>query len=512
MGGAVVTNSGKYLRLLAVLLVCLLLLSLIPILCTSFYSYPAADDFDYATNTSAVWQETHSVSAVLSTAWEDTLQTYQHWQGSFVAIFLMCLQPGFIDTSWYFIGSFVLLFSFVFSSFFLFYTLAQKLLRCERMASVIIATILVFLSLQFTYDPVESFFWFNGGVYYTFFYSLCALLFSLLVRSFANAGKKRSIVQYVFCLPLAFLIGGGSFPPSLSSLIILALLALYFVWKRKSWQALKISLIFLAMSLSFFINVLAPGNALRQANAGDPNSPLIAIFLSLVYGAYAFCNCTSLPVITGWLFLTPFLYAAVSKAKFTFPYPLLFAGLLFGVFSSMGTPIFYALGTSMPERVINIIYFACYPFTLLVWSYFLGWLSHNSAWIAFLSTVKQQWKPAMAFTYFFLVICIGVSGTLGLIHIEKNPSNGKMQMSGLPLSVQAVVSLVTNESQEFHEQMLSREALYRDETIENVRVEPLSSKPYLLFMEDIQTDPNYWINQSLTGFFKKESIALISPD
>lgn len=180
----------KFTRVLAIVLFLLLVLSLIPVVLVSFCAYPAADDFNYVASTAPVWRETHSLAAVFSAAWQHTLQTYQSWQGSFAAIFLMCLQPGFLDTSLYFAGSLMLLFSYVFCSAFLLYTIARRLLGCEPTVSAVIALTLVFLSLQFTYDPVESFFWYNGGVYYTFFYSLCALLFSLLLRTLTNEGKS----------------------------------------------------------------------------------------------------------------------------------------------------------------------------------------------------------------------------------------------------------------------------------------------------------------------------------
>ena len=500
----------KALRVLAIALFLLLVLSLIPIVHVAFSSYPAADDFSYVANTAPIWRQTHSLTAVFSAAWQHVQQTYQTWQGSFVAVFLMCLQPGFLDTSLYFAGCLVLLFSFVFCSFFLFYTLARRLLECERVVSLIVAFTLVFLSLQFTYDPVESFFWYNGGVYYTFFYSLCALLFGLLARAFTSQRKKVAAIQYAFCLPLAFLIGGGSFPPSLASLVVLSLMALFFGWKRRPLRAAGTCLVLAAMAASFFINVLAPGNAIRQMQAGSPHSPVTAILLSLVYGAYAFCNCTSLPVIAGWAFLTPFLYRAVARLRFTFPFPLLFAGLLFGIFSAQGTPVFYALGMNMPERVINIIYFSCYPYTLLAWSYFLGWLSHREWWTGFLARAGLRWSLSGGAAFCAVVLCAGAAGTLGLIHVGKDPNSGNMQMTGLPLSAQAAVCLATGEAQDFHAQLLEREATYCDESLSHVRVESLRSKPVLLFIEDIQEDPAYWVNQSIAKFFEKDSVALAS--
>lgn len=494
-------------RALAAALLAVLLLSLIPVVWLAFYAWPAADDFTYAAVTAHAWQQTHSLGAVFDAAWRHSMEIYQTWQGSFFAIFLMCLQPGFLGGEWYFAGVLALLFSFVLASGFLIYTVARRLLGCGRAAAATVALTLVLLSLQFTYDPVESFFWFNGGVYYTFFYSLCAVLFGLLLRAFTGSGWRAG-AQYALCLPLAFVIGGGSFPPALASLLLLGLATAFFVWRKRPLAAVKAALVLAALALSFFINVLAPGNALRQAAAGSPNSPVAAILLSLVYGVYAFCNCTTLPVIAGWALLTPLLYRAVARLRFTFPLPLIFAALVYGVFSSQGTPVFYALGTSMPERVINIIYFSCFPFTLLVWAYFLGWLAHRDWWLRFLARVDLAPRAALRRAFFAVVLCVGLAGALGLVRVSKDAATGGMQLSGLPLSAQAALTLVTGEAQAYHDQLAARQALYQDEALSDVRVEPLRSRPYLLFTEDIGEDPAYWVNRSLADFYGKDTIAL----
>lgn len=294
--------------------------------------------------------------------------------------------------------------------------------------------------------------------------------------------------------------------------MILTLLTLFFLWQRKGRRAAASGVVLAVLAVSFFINVLAPGNALRQAQAGPPSSPVTAILLSLVYGAYAFCNCTTLPVLAGWAFLTPFLYRAVSRLRTAFPLPLLFAGLLFGVFSCQGTPVFYALGVSMPERVINIIYFSYFPFTLLAWAYFLGWLSRREWWTRFLSRASLRWKASLAALFCAVVFCAGAAGALGLVRIEKDPVSGGMQLAGLPLSAQAALSLATGEAQDYHAQLLAREKQYRDASLSDVRVEPLCSRPTLLFVEDLREDPAYWVNRSTADFFQKDTVALVSED
>ena len=69
----------------------LFLLSLIPVFAMAFYAYPSADDLTYGVATAPVWEETHSLSSVLSAAWEATWTRYETWQGVFFVFFLSFL-------------------------------------------------------------------------------------------------------------------------------------------------------------------------------------------------------------------------------------------------------------------------------------------------------------------------------------------------------------------------------------------------------------------------------------
>ena len=54
----------------------LFLLSLIPVFAMAFYAYPSADDLTYGVSTARAWQENHSLSSVVSAAWEGTMEKY----------------------------------------------------------------------------------------------------------------------------------------------------------------------------------------------------------------------------------------------------------------------------------------------------------------------------------------------------------------------------------------------------------------------------------------------------
>lgn len=298
-----------------------------------------------------------------------------------------------------------------------FYTLLRRLFRCEPVPSAIAALVLTALSLFFCYDPVEAFYWFNGGVYYTFFYLLGELLFALLLLSATASGKAPAALGFVLSVLLAFLIGGGNYPTALMSAVLLLLLLAFCVRKRRKREAAALLLVLAALLSSFLVSVFAPGNAVRQAAEGSPSSPVTAIFLALLYGVYAFCGAMSLPVVVGWAFLTPILYRAAARLRFSFPRPLAVFLLAFAVFCTQGAPVCYALGVRVLERVIDITYFSCYPLVLLTWTYFLGWLSHQSRWLAWWDRAAAGLpKPKPAALSLLALLCF-CGSTLGLVRV-----------------------------------------------------------------------------------------------
>ena len=96
------------------LLLCLFvfLCSLIPLYALGMKAHPSVDDYYYGVETAAVWEETHSLGAVLGESWRLMKESYETWQGNYAAIFLMRLQPGIFGESFYPLAAFILLTAF----------------------------------------------------------------------------------------------------------------------------------------------------------------------------------------------------------------------------------------------------------------------------------------------------------------------------------------------------------------------------------------------------------------
>ena len=85
-----------------------LIIILIPLIYIAKYNHSCADDYSYGILTHQSWKNTHSIIEVVKTAIKQVGITYQNWQGTFSAVFLMALQPAIFGEEYYWIKIIVL--------------------------------------------------------------------------------------------------------------------------------------------------------------------------------------------------------------------------------------------------------------------------------------------------------------------------------------------------------------------------------------------------------------------
>ena len=208
-------------KTLGLIVLLVMLIALVPLYIVADYAHPSVDDYSYGKLTAEVWEQTGSFGSVLATAWERTAYTYETHQGTFVSVFLMRLQPGIFGEDYYFLTTVFLLSTFLFCSILFYYAFFNRIFRAGRMKSWIIAGVLSLGAMEFTHVASDSFYWYNGGVTYTFFYSMEVLLFALLIYMY-TAKKKvvKSLLCFV-CMLLAVIACGGNYVTSLVTLELL---------------------------------------------------------------------------------------------------------------------------------------------------------------------------------------------------------------------------------------------------------------------------------------------------
>ena len=553
-----------------IILICFIL-SVIPLYVIGMYAHPSVDDYYYGTETVQVWNETHSFASVVKCSFDEMINTYNIWQGNFSAIFLMRLQPGIFGEQYYFIAPLILLSAYMGFSIFFFYTALKKIFKADSYLAATVGICLTFVSMQLCATPSDSFYWFNGAIYYTFFYSLMLFLFELLIRM-RTAKAAGTIILTAISSVSAFLIGGSNYAAALFMCIILALsagAAVYFVILRKNkvirpYHMAAYIIVAAAAMAGLFISMAAPGNALRQQSVGGSTGIVRTFVYTFAFGGYSIAKVLNAPCLIFFICMIPVFYRIARRSGFTYRYPLLVAVFTFGLYCSMGTPVFYAQGLRMPYRMMNIIFFAAYVLITFNLIYFLGWIGNKFESKTFKQliggstasyacsmqgykfeskTFKQLIggstaceKPAMIKTdraciilekvidCFFekikasrknallalaISLCAFVIACIGCIEVgETEYKSGDAGFGKLPLSAAATLSLINGDAKTYDCELTARDEYLRStgDDEQFVTVPALSKRPAPIYHSDITDDPGDWHNAHVAMYYRKECI------
>ena len=481
-------RQKKLTRAAAILALAALAALLLPLLLLGRYAVPAADDYTYG---AAVRHAVHAGGTpgqALLAAAKATGATYFEWQGTFSAVFLMSLQPAIFGDGLYALTPVIMLAALLLGIFSLNLTLYSGVFGMERGGAVLVSAAQCFLCTQLLPSAVQGFFWYNGAVFYTFFFGLslaaCALCISYVRRG--GAGRLLPL------LLLAVLLGGGNYITALSCAIlgVTALVLTAICRTPGRLRLLSPVLVFLA---AFLLSVLAPGNANRALailwNATPGPGALRSILLSFRAGARYALRWTSLPLLGVLLGLLPVLWPAASRSAFPFRFPALVSVYSYCLFSAMFCPTIYASNSVGDQRTLNAVYYAYVWLAAGNLFYWLGWLAKRRSGRLRLPRTLSVLLPALIF-----LLCCGF-----YLH-----GGGRFSSAG------ALGLMRSGEAQAFRACADRRLVTLEDESVRDVVLEPFPSQPWMLYFEDVSEDPEYWVNAAVCMYYDKDSV-IIAP-
>ena len=252
---------------------------LFPVLWAAIYARPVNDDysFSYLTHQALVGH-----TGVLAEALREVEQIYFSWQGTYSAIFLFSLQPGIYGgyqaTAWLLVFS--LLIGILFFHVRVFALVNNPNRRGENLRHGGIIAILTFLLMIEGMPSIpEGLYWYNGAVYYSFFFSLSLILLGLLAGVFTG---KTKLAGKIVALFLGAVISGGNYTTALVTLELIFLALICSAWERRGHFAAHdpekprsakspaafLFLLFVISGICLAISMAAPGNQKRADAVG----------------------------------------------------------------------------------------------------------------------------------------------------------------------------------------------------------------------------------------------------
>ncbi len=488
--------------------VCVLLA--LPLILITWYTQPFADDYNYSMLTADAWLRTGDACAVLQAAFKQVSTSYQTWQGTYASVFFMSLQPGIFGGDWYCVSGISLILLFLGANLYFFRQVLTKLLRATWCETVSVASALTIVAILYIHDAGEGFYWFNGAIYYTGFYSFMLVFFgiitSMVVKRHVNPSSMLGAIL------LAFIIGGGNYSIALISSVVLLLITVA-AFIRKSDLRIALAMLLLFLIIGFLISALAPGNAKRfsvvERKIGTGLDPARAILLSFAVGGYILASALNFPTIIVLLFITPFLYTAATRSTWTFRQPIPVIALMFCVYCTEATPPLFAMGIHIADRLQNIIYFTSYLFMMFSIYYILGWVQRSfhpmhdrhNLFSLFIEVVNRRR------TVFFIATCaVFIIACIGVCRVGQDDS-GSLRISYLPSSVEATLDILSGKAANYRRETRDRlKVIAQAEVGQDLVVPKHRDKMPLISYEDITDDPRDWKNKLMAQYYSLKSI------
>lgn len=480
-------------KAVALLVVAAVALMLVPMLVVARYNVPCADDYHYGASTYHTWQATHSLAAVLRAAGEKVAERYVNWQGTYSAIFLMALQPAVFGNGFYALVPFLTLGMLAAGTCFFCLSLFTKLLGASRWQALVLALVWLGIDTQLLPSAVQGFYWYNGAIFYTFFFGVQLFYFGLLARYLAmgHASRRRSAAFLTGLCALGLFLGGGNLVTAFGTLLVLVcVLCLLAIMKSRQWRALLLPLAFLLAG--FLVNVCAPGNSVRQQSMGDPLPAPLAVLRAVQEAVLQFDKNLTLPILLALVFLLPVLWNAAANAHLSFRWPLLFFVFTFGLYAAQFCPTWYALKQAGPARLLDIIFYSAFFWMAVNLFYFLGWLQRR-LW------AENGAVPQGRYTIGFVAV------TAALLAVSCFAMRDMLNFT----SIQALNALRTGQAQQYHAEFEARVEILEDTAQPDAVLQPYSVHPRILYFDDATSDAADWRNGAIAYYYGKHSVIVL---
>lgn len=485
----------------AAVLLIILVLSILPVIYLGRYNHPAGDDYYYGAETRHVWEATGSIADTVAEAVRGVAYQYHNWQGTYSAMLLMYLPPNIFGDNAYRLVTGVILLLLTGSVFYLMKPIITEWLKGSKALWILVSSVVTFMCIQTVPSQGETFFWYNGSMYYTGFYSVTLLLFGMMLRYLLKPKK-----YYLCCMiVMAIFLAGGNYVSLLPAILLSVTLAAYLIYKRsdKAWGIACVALLMIAFLL---VSAAAPGNQVRQSDMWKIPA-WKAVLKSLLQGVRYAIAWIRVWWIIAALVMTPFLWNTFHKATLSFRYPIIVCGFAYGIFCSMSCPTFYTMNSTGPARAVAIVYYGFILFTFFCYYYMLGYVYR------YLEKKNRIGKIGIA--------KIGIEK----IGIEKSKFRAVVLSKLIPSAIvllvlvqafsgamatcttgKAIRLLVSGEASAYEQEYQQRLKVLQDESITDVVFAPYQNQPDMLYVGDLTGDAQDETNQKTAQYFKKNTV------
>lgn len=482
-----IVRSSNIEKILTVGILIGMLALVIPLCLLGKYDYPTGDDYHYGAITRTLI-ENRDIPGAVSKAIEGVKTEYEIWQGTYSALFFMCLPPNVFSMNYYHIFPTILFFCLFAGIVVLLYEIGKVVLKEKNLlAATSLGGCIFFLWTQMVPSAGEPFFWYNGAMYYTGFFA-SSLLFGALVISMQNK-EGFPIMKVILSLAWALFLAGGNYVSLLPCILIVASIFLMNLLTKQRTKTFATAFPLAGLLLGFAISAMAPGNAKRAVEMNSIPA-WKAVAKSLMQGVkyvVAWTNPALLLVLSLELVLFIGIY---QRTKFEFRYPYLVIPFAYGIFASMACPTFYSMNSTGPARVVALNYFGF----VLFMSFSLFYLGGAILGKRLRKHEKAKRRSMTAALILFLIFFVAALPLKSFANLNGN---------------KAIVLLQNGEAQTYAREQEERIQRLTNPNETDVILSPFSNYPDMICVGDIGENPEDSTNMSVARFYGKNSVSVV---
>lgn len=475
------SNKSFNLKILSGASFLLLIISLALLAILGRYSHALGDDFYYGYTTKLAYDNGNIFNALIEACKGVNLQ-FHRWQGTYSAMFLMYLPPQIFGDFFYKLYPTVLLTCLTSGFFYMLKPVICHYLKQGREHWLFISSIIVFLAVEQVPVMGEAFYWYNGSMYYTGFYACTLFFFGGIIR-FLIDNKTHRIITLALC---GLFLAGGNYASLLPSIIILfTILAFSIIKKKPKKEIFGLSIIIVSILTGFSISVLAPGNALRQ-DTSYGTTPIKAVLKSLLQGLSFLKGWSNIWLFLALIILTPIFIRIIKDSSFSFKYPLIVCIYAFGIFASASCPTFYAQNNGGAARVFDLSWYSMVLYVTGAYFYLLGWY------------IKRFDRKTLLVSELSVVV-------LFFIMLFIRP----FSETYIPLNSISNAKAIINGDAKYYETQYEERVQIINSEVQDMVFKPYDvpeSLNYVLYLGDLNSDPEFFSNQSFAAFYHKKSV------
>lgn len=454
----------------------IIVILMIPIFVVAFFNHPSADDFSYSFLTYEALQNNGNIFNLILSAIQTSIHFFKSWQGLYTSAFLLALQPAIFGEKFYALTTFIIIGTLLIGFTFLNKSIYKHILKTNNKKYILASLIIVFFLIETIPSPLEGLYWFNGSINYLFFFSLLLIEISILINYFYTQKK----INIIFSIILVILISGGNHIVAFACILINIIFFLLTLIKKKT----ILSMLPVLLSIIFFIiNITSPGTAIRASNFTHEKSILNTMYQTILMSFNYIKFWFNIPTILLIVSIIILHHNELKNIKINIKQIIILTIISYTLLASMMCIPYYAMGNFGAPRIINTFYFSFVLVFILLLCTIYSYIVDNF--------IKKQIiikDTVLNITLIIIIIYIGIIGT--------NQST----------SIQALEELTNGTLINYDIEINERLKLYLNPSVKNVLLKKINSKSKLVFLIDLEKDPNDWKNRAVRDYYKKTSV------